>query len=227
MTITPQNIAYTQGGGSTSTKTFVDVFLPRAPTGNDLNYQVQQKWCNTLTSYYYVLVGFTSLSGSVRAIWKRMNEGAVNEIVTPSGGPVLPSSGIVTFAEGPGLDIVGSGSTVTFNLVTPSYTDTLTTSSGSYTTITSIPVAAGTSIVLEGQMIGSNAGHTDITGGDLMVVADGTAAAIVGFPVINVQTTTTGIFKALFSGGNLLVQVQAPSSAAYNWKFTYTYSTVT
>lgn len=96
-------------------------------------------------------------------------------------------------------------------------------SSASIQTLISIPVAAGSAITLQGQITGSNAGHTDITGGNFMVVADGTAAALIGGPVCNINASTTGTFAASFSGGNLLIQVTAPSAAAYNWVSTFQY----
>lgn len=97
----------------------------------------------------------------------------------------------------------------------------LQTTSGAAQTLATIAVAAGTAMTIKGIITGANAGHTDITGGSYEVVVDGTAAAIVGSASLNVQASTTGTFAVSFSGGNLLVQVTAPSAAAYNWATTY------
>lgn len=99
----------------------------------------------------------------------------------------------------------------------------LQTTSGSAQTLATIAVAAGTAMTIKGIITGANAGHTDITGGSYEVVVDGTAAAIVGSPSLNIQASTTGTFSVSFSAGNLLVQVTAPSAAAYNWATTYQY----
>lgn len=99
----------------------------------------------------------------------------------------------------------------------------LQTTSGSAQTLATIAVAAGTTMLIKGVIAGANAGHTDMTGGSYEVLVDGTAAAIVGSPSLNIQATSTGTFAASFSGGNLLIQVTAPSAAAYNWVTTYQY----
>lgn len=218
--------AYSQAVGTSPT--YWPVITNRNPTPNDIQYKTGTFWVNTTNETMYYLNSQSSLAGSLISNWVSII-GNLTEIITPVGGPVTPTSGAITFSSAGGIEIDGGtapSSTITFTLTTPSYTDTLTTLSGMYVTITNIPVAAGTSIVLKGMMIASNAGHTNITGGDLMVVADGTAAAIVGSPVVNVEATTSGTFQAIFSGGDLLVQVQAPTPDAYDWKFIYSYTTL-
>ena len=103
---------------------------------------------------------------------------------------------------------------------------TLHTTSGSAQTLISIPVASGTAITLQGIISAANAAHSDMTGGSFLVMADGTAAAIVASPVLNIIPTSTGTFSASFSGGNLLIQVTAPSASAYNWVANYTYQPI-
>ena len=102
----------------------------------------------------------------------------------------------------------------------------LQTTSGSVQTLITIPVAAGTAIALQGIISATNTGHTDITGGNFLVIADGTSATIIGTPVLNIISSTTGTFSATFSGGNLIIQVTAPSASAYNWVSTYQYQQV-
>lgn len=100
------------------------------------------------------------------------------------------------------------------------------TSSSSPATILTIAVASGEAVVFRSTIIGSNAAHNDITGGDIIAVADGTAAALIGVPVTNVMATSTGSFTATFSGGNLVIQVIAPSATTYNWSMMYSYHKV-
>ena len=197
------------------------------PTPSNNSFSVPTIWINTTSARCWILA--SKPQGVANWVLFAGQKGSILSINTPTGGPVTPTLGAISFTVGDGLQINGGSapsSTAQFSLTTPSYVATLTTASSSFTQIVSIPVASGTSIVLEGKIIASNAGNTNLTGGNIMVCADGTAASIVGFPVINVQHTTTGVFRAIFSAGNLVIQVRAPSSALYNWKFNYSYTTV-
>lgn len=197
------------------------------PNSSNISFNVPTIWVNTSSKKSWILL--SKELGVANWVHLTGSRGTITDIYTPIGGPVTPLDGAISFASSDGIEIDGGtapSDTVTFNLTTPSYIDTLTTSTGAFVAITTIPVASGTSIVLEGRIIGSNAAHDDITGGNLMACADGTLASLVGFPVVNVETVTTATFKAIFSAGNLVVQVQAPSSDPYNWKFIYSYNTV-
>lgn len=92
----------------------------------------------------------------------------------------------------------------------------LQTSSGAAQTLYTLALTAGASYIVKGYVNGANVAHTDITGGDFLVLID-RSAGIVGVPVKNVFATSTGTFSVSASGTNLLVQVTAPSAATYNW----------
>ena len=124
MTVITANTVYTQGGGASSTTTFVDIFLDRAPTPNDINYQRQQKWYNTSTNDYWVLVGFTSTGGTVQANWQPITSSVSMQTLTGnSGGAVGPngSNNINFVGDGTSINIVGNPgtNTLTASLVTP------------------------------------------------------------------------------------------------------------
>jgi hypothetical protein len=93
----------------------------------------------------------------------------------------------------------------------------LQTTSASAATIYTVSVPAGTAVTVVANVIGSNAAHSDVTGGKIVVTADGTIGAIIGSPIVNLNATSTGSFTASFSSNQLLIQVIAPSTSAYNW----------
>lgn len=99
-----------------------------APTTSDFQFTVPTFWIDTSDSAAYLLL---SKPGSV-ADWALISNtgGTVTDIDTPDGNTVTPASGIVTFAEGTGVNITGSGSTVTFNSIGGGFTwnDVTTTS---------------------------------------------------------------------------------------------------
>ncbi len=201
------------------------IIQPDDPESNNTSFSVPTIWVNKTDKRAWILL--EKPQNVANWVLFATSSGSIHDIITPTGGPVTPTLGELVFDNGIDMNIVGADpmgmtpNVVTFNA---GYQDTLTTVSGFFTTITTIPVAAGQSVVLEGRMIASNVGHTDITGGPVMAVADGTAAALIGSPVINVEATSTGTFQVIFSGADLLIQVQAPSSAAYSWSFTYKYT---
>lgn len=91
------------------------------------------------------------------------------------------------------------------------------TSSTSPTAIYTLPVAAGTAISGRAIVSAANATHTDMTGCTIDFMADGTAAALIGVPVVNQFSSTSGLVDVVFSAGNVLIRGTAPSAAAYNW----------
>lgn len=91
-----------------------------APTTSDFQFAVPTLWIDTSNSAGYLLL---SKPGSV-ADWAMITNtgGTVTDIDTPDGNTVTPTSGVVTFAEGTGVNITGSGSTVTFNSIGGGFT---------------------------------------------------------------------------------------------------------
>lgn len=79
-----------------------EVFQARAPTVNDVNYAVQQRWFNTATDQEYILIGFTSTGGLLQANWKAISTGGnVIDIEVPFGvTPIEPDvTGTITFTS--------------------------------------------------------------------------------------------------------------------------------
>lgn len=91
-TTLPSNL-YGIAVGTSSTNPFVDEFLPRDPTANDINYPVQKKWLNTVDGHFWELEGFSSLGGIVQANWLKI--GSIHHVETLTGnlgGPVGPTA---------------------------------------------------------------------------------------------------------------------------------------
>jgi hypothetical protein len=86
------NNLYAVANGTTSTSPFVEVFLPRDPTPNDVNYQIQQRWWNTALNTEFMLVGFSTVTGNLQAIWAQIISGAstVDTVTGDDGLPVTP-----------------------------------------------------------------------------------------------------------------------------------------
>ncbi len=122
MTFPTSNIANTVATGGTSTRPFIEIFLPRDPTSSDLNgnggpYQVQQRWWNTSTNDEWVLTGFTSSLGVVSANWEPVSGITTAETLTGNtGGPVGPDASNNINIVGNGVSVVVSGNPATNTL---------------------------------------------------------------------------------------------------------------
>lgn len=64
------NEAYVISNGSSSSAPFIEIFLPRSPLPQDVNYPIQKRWYNTLTNEEFILIGFTSVNGFLQANWQ-------------------------------------------------------------------------------------------------------------------------------------------------------------
>jgi hypothetical protein len=124
MTFPTSNIVNTVATGGTSTRTFIEVFLPRDPTVNDISgvggqYQIQQRWWNTLNNHEWVLVAFSSLGGVVRADWEPVAGSTTAETLTGNtGGPVGPdaNNNINVIGDGISASVVGNPGTHTLTI---------------------------------------------------------------------------------------------------------------
>jgi hypothetical protein len=106
-TTTPNSV-YAIANGASSTNPFVDIFLPRDPTGNDTTYPIQKKWLNTITNNYFLLEKFTSTGAVIQAVWIKIGgAGIVESITGNTGGPLSPI--------GSNFNIVGDGTFITTN----------------------------------------------------------------------------------------------------------------
>lgn len=88
-------------------------------------FPVPTIWVNTLTSMAWILV---SKALGV-AVWLPLGGGGgdLDTITTPDSVVVIPTAGNINFANGTGMDITGSGDTVTFNAVGGALTWTVVT----------------------------------------------------------------------------------------------------
>jgi hypothetical protein len=89
----------------------------------------------------------------------------------------------------------------------------------------SFTVPVGTMITVQSRISGALSDHTDITGGTIMVVVDG-SGGIIGSVTTDVKASTTGTFTATFAAGTLSITVTPPVAAPvsplnpYNWACT-------
>ena len=102
---------------------------------------------------------------------------------------------------------------------------TISTSTTTPTVISTVNIANTNTVTVQGMINGNNGngGSPDSTGGTFMATVSGLggSASLVGTPMIDVNTTSTGTFTVFTSGSTLQIQVTAPSAAAYNWNTTY------
>jgi hypothetical protein len=134
MTITLPNEAYVKSNGTTSTSPFVEIFLPRDPTGYDNQYQLQKRWFNTITNQEFVLVGFTSFNGLNQAVWTSVASSLEFTGGTGTTGfPVFANSlGEIQISSNAGtIAITGSTNAINFDITGLSDAiETLTGNSG-------------------------------------------------------------------------------------------------
>ncbi len=120
-----QNL-YAIASGSSSTSAFIEVFETRDPTSNDINYPVQKRWFNTLSSSEWILVNFSTITGDYQANWVQANSGGlVATVYDADSGSASPSSSILNVFGGSGISTSGSGNTITIssNSILRAYTN--------------------------------------------------------------------------------------------------------
>lgn len=91
----------------------VPVVAQRAPTANDKNYPVGQRWINQASDQSYSLSRVTSNS----AVWILEGPGSsdVDTLTGDTGGALSPTAGNINILGGDGITVAGSGSTLTIN----------------------------------------------------------------------------------------------------------------
>jgi hypothetical protein len=166
------NNVYGVANGTTFTSTFVEIFQPRPPDGNDIQYQVQQRWWDSLNNEEYILTGFTSIGGNLQAVWQLISSAAsgVQDLTGNTGGPVGPdgSQNINVVGDGTSITVAGNPSTHTL-------------------TISAIAGAAGI-LTLTGN---SGGAVSPDVGGNVNTVGDGTTITAVGNPGTNTISFST------------------------------------
>lgn len=114
---TPINNLYPVANATTSSATFVDVFMTRDPTSQDNIYQTQKKWLNTATNRLWILKSFTPTSTTLLANWVMISGTAgTEELEGNTGGPVGPNGSGIIFTVGDGIGITVAGNPATNTL---------------------------------------------------------------------------------------------------------------
>ena len=117
MTSPTINNLYPVANAITSSRVFVDVFLPRDPGLHDNQYQLQQKWLNTFTDKLWMLASFTPTSTAILANWIQISGSAgTEELEGNTGGPVAPDGGGIIHTVGDGTTITVAGNPATHTL---------------------------------------------------------------------------------------------------------------
>lgn len=187
---TPQNAYLVANGTGTLYPTVV---LGRDPTTFDLSgpsgqqFQVTQRWVNSVTDAEWFLLNFSTLSGYYQANWVKIAAGvATTETLTGNtGGPVPPTgNNINVIGDGTTITVAGNPgtSTLTISAVGGGVLEKLTGDSGSATpTAGNINIYGNTAPAATGLTF-SGAASTLALGGTLNVSHGGTGA-----------TTLTGV----------------------------------
>ena len=153
----------------------------RAPTSNDLNFEIGQVWINKSLNNAYI---FTS-STAGNATWNLMATGSgdLEQLTGDTGGAALPTAGNINVLGGLNINTVVSGSDLTTNL-DPSLSG--------LTSITSTTVNATT--------LDTNVDTAAVTLSGTTLAADGTDADI------DITLTPQGTGNIDVSSGNVDIQ---------------------
>lgn len=71
----PINSLYSRSSGTSSTSPFVEFFSDLDPTIYDVNFPIQKRWLNVISGVEFILVSFSSPSGSLLANWYQLGGG--------------------------------------------------------------------------------------------------------------------------------------------------------
>lgn len=110
-------VSYNQSSASSSTDPFLTYFSTLDPSTSNLHFPVQKRWVNTTTLNEFILVGFTTVAGVKQAVWMNLTSGSndISTITVSPGMVVSPVDNNVNFVAGNGINLSGSGDTVTFS----------------------------------------------------------------------------------------------------------------
>ena len=197
MTLPTPNQNYATANGTSFTSPFLTAFRTRAPTSNDINYPVQQRWVNTVSEIEYILSGFTSFGAQLQATWLELGSSfsGVTTLTGNSGGAIAPVAGnINVVGDGSTISIAGAGNTLTASLsgeVTNLYNTDAGTATPSGNAIT---IAGGTGINTSGS--GSTVTINLTT--PVTVAHGGTGkTSQTAYSLVCGGTTNTGAFQAV------------------------------
>ncbi len=217
----------------------------RTPQGLYLNWTPGDEFFDESTKVWWKYIYFDP---EAKGVWKELaNSPTVTESLTGDDGfPVIPVNnniningnsngvnGAISFSNnGDGnmaATVLPDNETIFINfdgLLSAGFVTTIVTVDDSETIISSLNIPNGVCITLKGTVLGSSVDHSDVTGGDFLVVADGTQQAIIGITLTNVMSSTSGSFNVTMTGSSLDITVTSPLVAIYNWKTNYSFITV-
>ena len=111
------NQLYSLNTGTTSSNPFIETFMTRDPNANDKNYQIQQRWFNLTSNVEWILVGFTTVGGSLQAIWESISAFGTDLTLTGnSGGAVSALSNNFNLLGSGLVNVVGVNGTGTLTI---------------------------------------------------------------------------------------------------------------
>lgn len=119
-TPTPQQV-YGVAVGTLATTPFLTVIRSRSPNSSDLeNFQLGQRWVNSVSHGEYFLLNFTTVGGFLQANWVLLNSGSgtLNELKDNLGNIVLPDiMGAINVVGNPATGVTTDG-TISPNTLT-------------------------------------------------------------------------------------------------------------
>jgi hypothetical protein len=197
----------------------------RAPSTSDQGY-TGQIWVNLLNNFVYMLGGYESGLPDWQLI--SSGSGSLGSLTGDTGGAIVPSSGNINIVGGDGVEVVGSGSTLTID-VFGATVGTVSTVGATSADVLTLPLGSVASvysldILIEGFDSVTPAGAAyAITGG---VRTTGSAATLIGSPMIDAfeESALSGASVSLIaSANNLLVSVTGVAGKTIAWKARVSY----
>ena len=220
------NNLYPVANATTSSSPFVDVFLPRDPNTNDINYPTQKKWLNTTDGTFWELQGFISSGGVVLADWIKIGSVGLTETLTGNSGGAVPATAnnINVLGDGVYITTVGTPATSTLTIETAGGIATLFTedtgtasaSSGNLNVFGGTGISthgSGNTITVSGKIAQAaasssltNDGVASFNNNHFTVDANGFVSAAGAVAISFVENTGTatpsaGVLNVLGSGG--------------------------
>jgi hypothetical protein len=165
------NSLYGRSISGTSTLPFVDIFMNRDPTPQDVQYVVQQKWLNTLTDSLWILKNFSSTGGYVSAQWFKIGGpmSFISTLTGNSGGPVAGApvtNNVNIVGDGTTIDVVGTPGTNTLTITGLGVTNTTYTAN----------VGTATPLANNLNVFGASGISTTASGDTVLIETTGTVA---------------------------------------------------
>jgi len=181
----------------------VPVIAQRAPTANDINYELGQTWVNRLNNQIY---GLANVAAGA-ATWSILGPGSsdVDTISGDSGGPLSPAGGNIALAGGTNLTTVGAGSTITTNM-DAAITLATSVTSPLYTAGAGVPLALTVPVGQDGNIV-----LGDAAGANKLSIQTSAAAEIA-----SIDSAGKGTFAALTAAGTVLLNDSNNANSSIN-----------